>query len=343
MSGRNLIVGVVAAHLCVLAVLALMGGCALEKKEPKLMSAAPVQDVRAPEGEPESILEPKGMVEEKDLLVSREPEMVLASIEPAETAATPAPPTPVPFTEEKAGEEAPAAIEVVAEEKAAAIAEKVAAKAKAPASPEAVAADASAPAISGTPAAAATPSVAPEAGMKAAAGRAHKVAPGESLWKIARLYGVTVADLAKENGLSADARVKAGRTLVIPSGVVKPASPEAEGKALLAAPAAVKPAVSGTRAPAAEAVKAPERPVIRQPKARPAAVKPAAAAHPRVAAPSAQQLPAGAVRRHVVRRGETLSLIARHYRVSMRKIMAANGIKDAGKIRVGMALVIPQQ
>jgi LysM repeat protein len=308
MSRRNLIVAVVAAHLCVLAVLALMGGCALEKKEPKLMSAAPVQEVRAPEGEPESILDPKGMAEEKDLLVSREPEMVPANVEAVAAAETPAPPTPVPFVEEKTGAERPVVPKIGTQPPAVAEAK-------------------------------ATPSGKP-------AGGTHKVAPGESLWKIARTYGVTVADLARENNLKTDARVKAGQTLVVPAGAQKPAAPPAAVKAELQAPPAVKapekPAAAGAEKalfPAATSAKALERPVIRKPPTRPAEVKPAME---KAAAPRAEmKAPAGEVRRHVVKRGESLSQIAKHYGVSMKKIMGANRLKDAGKIRSGMTLLIP--
>jgi len=309
MSRRNLIVAVVAAHLCVLVVLFLMGGCALEKKEPKLMAAAPVQEVRAPEGEPESILEPKGMAEEKDLLVSREPEMVPANVEAAAAAETPAPPTPVPFVEEKAGAERPVVPEIGTQ---------------LPAPPAVTEAKATSPGKS--------------------AGGAHKVAPGESLWKIARTYGVTVADLARENNLKTDTRVKAGQTLVIPAGAQKPAVPPATVKAEIQAPPAVK-APQKPAAAAASPAKALERPVIRKPPTRPAEVKPTAAkaaAAPRVAAGAPQQAPAGAVRRHVVKKGESLSQIAKHYGVSMKKIMGANRIKDASKIRSGMVLTIPQ-
>ena len=91
MSRRTLVAVVAAAHLCVLVVLALSGGCAFDRKEPKLMAAGPVQEIRAPEGEPESILEPKGMAEELDLLVSREPELIPAvreeAVEPEAAAA----------------------------------------------------------------------------------------------------------------------------------------------------------------------------------------------------------------------------------------------------------------
>ena len=59
------------------------------------------------------------------------------------------------------------------------------------------------------------------------------------------------------------------------------------------------------------------------------------------AAISGPAAPARAAARHTVKKGETLSLIARHYRVPMRRIMAANGLKDANKIRSGMTLIIP--
>lgn len=298
MSRRTLVMVVAVAHVCVFAVLALSGGCALEKKEPKLMAAGPVQEMRAPESEPESILEPKGMAEEKDLLVSLEPERVPAGpgevVEPATvaSAATPVVPSTPPLVEEKG-----------AAEKA-----------------EVSLAAATAEAPSGAPAAS-----------------SHTVAPGESLWKIARRYGITVAELAARNSLPADGRLKAGQTLAIPApgagGALAPESAASVEKA--AAPAVAAPA-AGPGEGVAQAAAAPARPepargpVIRQPAPRPAAVKPA----PRAAAREV-------VRRHVVKKGETLSAIARAHGVSMKKIIAANAIKDPGKIRAGMVLTIP--
>lgn len=294
MSRRTLVMVVAVAHVCVFAVLALSGGCALEKKEPKLMSAGPVQEMRAPESEPESILEPKGMAEEKDLLVSREPELVPAVpeevVEPetVASAATPVVPSTPPFVEER---EAAEKAEV-----------SLAAAAEAP---------------SGAPAAS-----------------SHTVAPGESLWKIARRYGITVAELAARNTLPTDARLKAGQTLAIPApGALAPESSASVEKAAVPAVAAPAAGPGGGVAQAAAAPARPEPargPVIRQPAPRPAAVKPV----PRAAAREA-------VRRHVVKKGETLSAIARAHGVSIKKIIAANAIKDPGKIRVGMVLTIP--
>lgn len=46
--------------------------------------------------------------------------------------------------------------------------------------------------------------------------RLHRVRPGESLASIARLYGVSMADLAQANGLSNPNRIVVGQVLVIP-------------------------------------------------------------------------------------------------------------------------------
>jgi LysM repeat protein len=48
------------------------------------------------------------------------------------------------------------------------------------------------------------------------------------------------------------------------------------------------------------------------------------------------------VRRHTVRRGETPSAIARRYGVSTQALMAANGIRDARRLRVGQQLTVPR-
>ena len=45
--------------------------------------------------------------------------------------------------------------------------------------------------------------------------------------------------------------------------------------------------------------------------------------------------------RHKVKKGQTLSVIAKRYGTSVKRIMSANGIKDAGKIRAGQVLKIP--
>jgi lipoprotein NlpD len=44
----------------------------------------------------------------------------------------------------------------------------------------------------------------------------HRVQAGQTLWRIARTYGVTVADLQRANGLSDPTQLEVGSTLVIP-------------------------------------------------------------------------------------------------------------------------------
>jgi len=64
------------------------------------------------------------------------------------------------------------------------------------------------------------------------AGTWHVVRPGETLWRIARRYGVTVEEIARANGIPDPSRVRAGRRLFIPGGRPGPASPprrKAEG------------------------------------------------------------------------------------------------------------------
>jgi LysM repeat protein len=73
--------------------------------------------------------------------------------------------------------------------------------------------------------------------------------------------------------------------------------------------------------------------------AAPAAPSAPASASP--AQPGPQPKAAGGSVRHVVRPGETLGAIARHYGVRMGDIATANNISDPQKIRPGQELVIP--
>ncbi len=50
----------------------------------------------------------------------------------------------------------------------------------------------------------------------------HRVAPGETLFRIAKNHGVTVAELAKANGIDDPTRVVVGQVLQIPDARVEP-------------------------------------------------------------------------------------------------------------------------
>jgi membrane-bound lytic murein transglycosylase D len=57
--------------------------------------------------------------------------------------------------------------------------------------------------------------------------RSHTVRPGETLWGVARRYGVTVPQLAAANGLSTQSHITAGTRLDIPGAGAKATPPEA--------------------------------------------------------------------------------------------------------------------
>ena len=55
-----------------------------------------------------------------------------------------------------------------------------------------------------------------QASAAARGGARHVVRPGETLWRIARSYSVSIADLQRANGLSDPTQIEAGTTLRIP-------------------------------------------------------------------------------------------------------------------------------
>ncbi len=83
----------------------------------------------------------------------------------------------------------------------------------------------------------------------------HRVEPGETLFSIAKLYGVSVTALASWNGIGGDLKVANGRSLIIPAGqtnrvvsevaaapaVTSEASDPGEGTEVVAPPSATQP------------------------------------------------------------------------------------------------------
>ncbi|MBN2196410.1 MAG: LysM peptidoglycan-binding domain-containing protein [Polyangiaceae bacterium] len=61
----------------------------------------------------------------------------------------------------------------------------------------------------------------------AAPKKEHRVESGQSLWGIARRYGVTVDALCAKNGISEDAPIKPGQVLLVPAPGEKPSHPPA--------------------------------------------------------------------------------------------------------------------
>lgn len=168
----------------------------------------------------------------------------------------------------------------------------------------------------------------------------HKVRRGETLSKIAAKYGVTVGEIKKWNGMKKNT-VARGRVLKIHTyqrvatgkkkSVQQPENTEitqvADTTAVEVAAAAVDSAAVASTPKAA----APEVAAAPVEKAKPA---PKAKAKPQAA-------PAPKFRYHTVKKGESLSTIARRYKgVTIADIQRANSIKGTN-IRAGQKLKIP--
>jgi LysM repeat protein len=136
-------------------------------------------------------------------------------------------------------------------------------------------------------------------------GEQHVVSPGETLFRIALRYGVSVDALTAANGISNPEQIFAGQVLVIPNADAAPA------------PAAEAPAEQAV----ADAAAAP-------------AAEPAAEA-------SASGL--GEDGYYTVQRGDTLNRVALRFGVTLQAMMTANGIYNANIIWAGQRLAIPGQ
>jgi soluble lytic murein transglycosylase-like protein len=134
----------------------------------------------------------------------------------------------------------------------------------------------------------------------------HTVQPGETLWSIASSNNLTTRTVAAFNGLSEDAQVVLGSTIMVPSTV--------EGYAALQQ-AGLVPADPAAAAPA-----------------------PAAAADTAPAVPTGAPPPAGG---YTVRTGDTLSALAAGAGVSVADMAAMNGLDPGGLLIAGTVIKLP--
>ncbi|MGZ5428433.1 MAG: LysM peptidoglycan-binding domain-containing protein, partial [Thermoanaerobaculia bacterium] len=178
------------------------------------------------------------------------------------------------------------------------------------------------------------------------------VRKGDTLQKIARRSGVSVAALCDWNDLPRTARPKKGTVLVVP-GVRRTAPPH---EALASASPAHRGEIRGVPTPAAAVTSAslvgpytsvPPTTASRAEEAAPAAVVIPAAGF--VDAPSratfaqdtrAQDTRRTRVVRHTVKKGDTLFAIASHYGVSVVEIQRQNRIRSPNSLKAGQTLVL---
>lgn len=169
----------------------------------------------------------------------------------------------------------------------------------------------------------------------APSGQVYTVRAGDTLYSIARRYGITVQQLAAANGISNVNFLSIGQRLIIP-GRSTPTPPPATttrytvraGDTLYSIArrygVTVQQIVTANRLANANVIRVGQVLVI-----------PGRTG----STPPAPQPPA--TRRHTVRAGETLYSIARRYGVTVQRIASANRITNPNLIRVGQVLIIP--
>lgn len=157
----------------------------------------------------------------------------------------------------------------------------------------------------------------------------YTVQAGDILGRIARKFGVKVADIREANGLKSDA-LRVGQKLKIPSAKKEEA--------------AVQPAPAPAAEPAsAESVPAPEpAPGIATEPA--AALEPAAVPAPAGAQDATAAIPAVAESglTHVVRAGDDLGIIAKLYAVKIESLAQLNNLTPGTALNPGQRLLIPE-
>jgi LysM repeat protein len=189
-----------------------------------------------------------------------------------------------------------------------------------------------------------------------ALGAAHTVAPGETLWGIARASGLSASAVAAANGLSPEARVVAGTTLTIPAAGTT-ASAAAAAPATTATASVPTPSGGGLRVRWGDTLSAiaarngvslarlaavngldPSRPLLEGTTLHlPAAGGAGASAAP-AATTSAAPAPIGAYK---VRPGDTLSALAARSRVPMAQMAFMNGLDPSKPLLAGTVIKLP--
>lgn len=143
---------------------------------------------------------------------------------------------------------------------------------------------------------------------------AHKVKSGETLYSVARKYGVSVADLKKANGLKDDT-IKEGAALKIPS--VQKAEKSETAKTVKK-----KPSVFGDKI-----VKDESKPIVKE------------ISDERLSKPTALHQKAGT---HYLKQGETIASVEKAYGYSRGELVAANPKLKNKKLGLKQEIQLPE-
>ena len=169
----------------------------------------------------------------------------------------------------------------------------------------------------------------------------HVVGWGETLFSIARRYGTSVDAICAANGIADPARIYTGQRLVIPtSKSASNAQPTAGGTHVIHIVQAgenlyrigLRYGVTAQTLAELNGIYDPGRVVVGQTLIVPG----------NRAAPAAAPQPGHSAATHTVQPGETLSVIALRYGVTLWTLVQANGIANPSQIFPGQVLAIPQ-
>jgi LysM repeat protein len=170
----------------------------------------------------------------------------------------------------------------------------------------------------------------------------HKVAKGETLSKIARKYGVTVASIRKSNGMSRKKKVRRGQRLKINTyqrRYIKDepavATAEVEAAAVADSTAVERSLELGLENRADSLQQADQASQAQQI----AAEQPKAKAQPQPKAKTKSPK----TTRHKVRKGESLDKIAKRYGITLAALKAANPKVKSNKIQIGQTIIVPEK
>lgn len=174
----------------------------------------------------------------------------------------------------------------------------------------------------------------------------HKVRRGDTMYKVARRYGVSRTALAKANGLSSRSKLRRGRTLIVPVGSHAKYARYNKGSSGGKRKITYKVKRGDTLSTIAEKYPGATVSKIRRwNKLRSRShirIGQKLRIYTRGSGPSYASSSSGGrkAKYHKVRRGETLGSIARKYGTSSKNLMALNGISNPKSLRAGKRIKV---
>ena len=194
--------------------------------------------------------------------------------------------------------------------------------------------------------------VAPEA-PPAAASATHTVVKGDSLWTIAKKYGISTAELSAANKLAPSATLRLGQQLAVPARAASVSSGVAAdaANAYTVKPGDILGTVARKHGTTVAALRTANnlsndnlrvgQKLVIPGNAAPLTSPDSAPTAPVTPAPAPTVTPRASGATHTIAPGDTLGSIARKYGVKVGEIGTLNNITDPAKLRVGQVIKLP--